>query len=461
MDRIRINSRRRGMSSVLAMLFLIIFSTMAVGFYATTATQSQVAASDRRIARAYTAAESGMDFMRYQLGGVSIPPGTASDDVVAALFEDLQLQLDETGNLGKYSIVQSGNTIYIPDDGEGTIPLDADGDSRFRATITDWAGEIVVKVEGINGGGENPITRAITMDFTRVQHATSVFDYAVASKGQVLMQKGTVSSVAGVDPAIATVMSALEADPSLKVTGGTIGGELNIVDDAHVAVTGGTVAGSSIPAVILANHTNVVDKPEFPTIDTTVYKKYAVNDYKSGAATQQNIRIPANTNPKFNGKDTVQGIMYIESPNTVEFRGNFNLQGFIVFENAGTSADNVLDFRGNVAQLPLPAGAQFDALRTTSGVAILAPTAAVTMSGSTDSTLRGNVILGSFSFAGSADIVIDQGTLMTYNETNNSVVFNGKTVKFTATGANNMPTSGVSYSAFYQPNAASYQEVSP
>src|SRR5262249_40572236 len=151
----------------------------------------------------------------------------------------------------------------------------------------------------------------------------------------------------------------------------------------------------------------------------------ATNAYVAGAAVQQNIVIPPGTNPRFNANDTVQGIMYVRSPNTVTFRGDFKLQGFIVFENAGTSAVNTLDFRGNLSQTPLPAAAPFDTLRTVTGVAVLAPTAAMSMSGSTDSSVKGNIIIGSYNLTGAANVYIDNGTLMTMNSGPNSAVFNG------------------------------------
>jgi hypothetical protein len=341
------------------------------------------------------------------------------------------------------------------------IKLDSAGNAGFRATITDWAGEIVVKIDGRYAGTETAAARSITMDFTRQQRTTTAFDYAVASKGQIVMRKGAVTAVTGVDPRIAQMMSALDADPAIDVQGGTIGGDLSIIEGARVNISGGSVGGSSVPAVILANHVHQVEPPEFPTIDTSVYRQYAVNNYVPGARTQQNIVIRAGTNPRFNGGDTVQGIMYIESPNTVTFRGNFNLQGFIVFENAGNDAVNSMDFRGNVMMSPPPAGPEFNALRATSGVAILGPTASVTMSGSSDSYVRGNVIVSKFSFNGSADIQIDRGTIMTYSESPNSAYFNGKTVKFTATGAGNTPTAGISYSSYFKPDPTSYQEVLP
>jgi hypothetical protein len=441
------------------MLYLVLFAVLAIGFYAATNVSNQVTNNDANVAQSFMATESGMDFMRYQLANVSIPPSTPPDEVMDALYAELQENLDGTGNLDGQTIARNGNTISIPADPNASIKLDSAGAATFRATITDWAGEIVVKAEGRYGGTVGA-ARAISMDFTRKEHTTSTFDYAVASKGQIVMSKGTVSSVTGVDPKIATMMSSLNGSGAISVTGGTIGGELSVVEGSTATVTGGSVAGSSVPSVILADHVHEVEPPVWPTFDTTVFAPYATNTYGSGVPLN-NIRIPAGTNPKFTGNRTIQGIMYIESPNSVEFRGNVTLQGFIVFENAGDDSVNSLDFRGNVTQTPLPNGSAYDALRATSGVAILAPTAAVTMSGSTDSILRGNVVVNTFSFAGSADIQIDRGTLMAMKEASNAVIFNGKTVKFTATGKGNAPNLGVSYSTFFSPDPTSYQEVTP
>jgi hypothetical protein len=152
--------------------------------------------------------------------------------------------------------------------------------------------------------------------------------------------------------------------------------------------------------------------------------------------------------------------MYIKSPNNVTFRGNTNLQGFIVFENAGTVAQNVIDMRGNFSQGTLPSGAEFDPMRTTTGIAVMAPTTALTMSGSVDNQVRGNIILGTFNNAGSADLQIDQGTLMTLDTTTAAgTTFNAKTVKWTATGKTNQPSQGVMYDSKYIPVGGSYREL--
>src|SRR4051812_9953672 len=185
--------RRRGVASILAMMYLTLFAALAIGFYATVTTAVQVSNNDQRVTRAMVAADSGMDFMRYELAHVTIPPNTQPSQVINELFKDLQKHVDKTSNVGTTTIAQSGNTVNIPGPAERYIALDAAGETGFRATITDWAGEIVVKVTGryATAAAGTPAVRAITMDFTRQNLPTSTFNYAVASKGGVVVSKGS------------------------------------------------------------------------------------------------------------------------------------------------------------------------------------------------------------------------------------------------------------------------------
>ena len=169
--------------------------------------------------------------------------------------------------------------------------------------------------------------------------------------------------------------------------------------------------------------------------------------------------MPANTNPNFSGNATVQGIVYVKSPNTLTFRGNTTLAGFIVFEAAGDSSQNVIDMRGNFSVANLPAGAQYDALRTISGIAIMAPTAKLTMSGSADSNFRGNVIVDKFTNGGSADLQFDSGSIVALSSASDAVSFNGKTMRWKSVGMLNQPNVGVTYSAKFTPSSGSYLEL--
>ncbi len=117
--------------------------------------------------------------------------------------------------------------------------------------------------------------------------------------------------------------------------------------------------------------------------------------------------------------------------------------------------------RGNFSQTPLPAGAEFDSLRALTGISVLAPTTKMVISGSVDSYLLGNVLLGTFSNGGSADWTIDKGSLLAMDQASDAANFNGKTLKFTATGQYNMPSAGVRYSSYFRPQTATYDEVKP
>jgi hypothetical protein len=455
--------RRAGYAAMLAMLFLVLFSTLAVGFYSSTSTAIVTADNDRRIALAQQSAESGMDFMRYQLAHVAIPPNTPSDQVVTELATQLAANLNGTHNMGSDVVGITGNVIYIPFNTSHSLSLDPAGQQRFAITITAWGSDIVVKSTGtlVTAAG-NPISRSISMDFTAKAVPTSSFEFAVASRGQIMISKGSITATSGVDPTITALMSDQATAGAITMSGGSVGGDLNILAGATANVTAGSVDGVTNLAMIQAQHVHIVGDPEFPIVDTSVYVPYAVNAYTAGAPVQQNIVVPAGTNPQFSGGDEVDGIMYVKSPNTITFRGNFKLKGFIVFENAGSSVLNKMDFRGSIIVSPLPPDPAFDAMRSVSGVAILAPTTAMSMSGSSDSTIRGNLLVGSFSYSGASNVYIDHGTVMTFNTGANSAVFNTtKSILFTATGETNQPSAGLVYPSYFAPKPSTYQEILP
>jgi hypothetical protein len=459
-SRSRSRSRRHGLTSIIALMYLMLISTLAVGFYAMTTISAQVSKNDDAGARAYMAAQSGMDFVRRQMAQVNVPPNTAPGSAIDAYYPNLQALLNGTGNLGKQTIRRDGSFIYIPGTADGYIKLDAEGDARFRATIQDSGGEITVKVDGFYGTSN--AKRSIMMDFSRKQRSSSIFDFAVASQGQIQMDKGEVNAVDPRESSLATLYSARPSGNAINLTGGIVGGKLNLLSTATLTVSGTKVDSTSIPGNIIASHTNFMDDaPDFPAIDPTVFKQYAVHTFtgmpKKGPP-PQNILIKKNTNPKFNANDTVQGIMYIESPNVVTFNGNFNMQGLIVMEKSASTSD-ALVFKGSFSQTSAPTNdPAFDEVNKLTGVSILAPSAAVTMGGNTTSTLAGNVIVNTFHNNGSADIQIDRGSLIALSPNSKSIWFDGKTVKFTATGAGNAPSKGISYSGYYVADPTSWTE---
>src|SRR5215204_6467 len=90
---------RRGLTSMLAMLYLVLFATLPVGFYASTGTSAQVSTNEQRRYKSLCSAESGMDFTRYHLSHVSIPPATVATSIITEIHKDLAAQINATPNM--------------------------------------------------------------------------------------------------------------------------------------------------------------------------------------------------------------------------------------------------------------------------------------------------------------------------------------------------------------------------
>jgi hypothetical protein len=210
----------------------------------------------------------------------------------------------------------------------------------------------------------------------------------------------------------------------------------------------------------MAQHVHVARPPEFPTVHTVVFKELATNLYVPGVARQKNVRVPPGTHPTFSAGDVIDGILYIEAPNAVVFSGHANINGVIVFEDRGTVATNSLDFKGNVTHGAIPAGAEFDAIRArAAGLAIVAPTASVTLSGNVDSTLTGSVIANKVSLAGSADITLINGSVITLGH--DPLLLDGKAVNIIGSAATAAPYAAVRFNAYFVPLPGTYAEVRP
>src|SRR5437868_11043167 len=81
-----VTARRSGIAALMAMLYLAIFATMAVSFYATTNTQAIIAHSENDSAYALAAAESGSEFMRYQIDRKSTRLNSSHVSISYAVF---------------------------------------------------------------------------------------------------------------------------------------------------------------------------------------------------------------------------------------------------------------------------------------------------------------------------------------------------------------------------------------
>jgi Tfp pilus assembly protein PilX len=464
-------ARHRGVATLLAMIYIVLFALLAVGFYASTNTNAQVSTNELRRYKALGAAESGMDFMRFQLFQVAIPPTTADGAVLTEIHKDLSAQLNGSANLGAKTVgIDAGATqIDVPSGSSQYIKLAADG-SKFHATITRSGRRIIVKVTGAYSDSiEAAADRAaVHLTYDNTERPTNFFDNnGMASKSNVIID--LPSPILGTPASHAGIVSLSAANPPVTIgatAASSIAGDITVLAGVNPSIfAGSSVGGSAIQADIQANHVKhlaAADVPEFPTPSTLQYKKYAVNPYVAGHGAYDNILIPPNTNPNFNAGTVLRGIIYVQQPNSVKFNGSVNITGVIVCEDAGVGnlLTNVLNFQGNggtkkgVDQLPNSpefAGIKVDL----AGSFIIAPGFDVNFTGNFGS-IAGHIVGDRITMQGSTDATIS-----------GSIVSLKNTLKITTSGVLNFKLDpnqghgGLRFSDRYTPLPASYDEVKP
>jgi hypothetical protein len=447
---------RRGIASLLAMLFLILFSVLAVGFYATSTMSAQVPKNERSAAEAQLAAEGGLQFMRYQLGSVDIAVSTTNASLLSAVAGELGRMLNGSSNMGGQTVQVSSGVIAIPS-AAGWVNLAAGGRGKFRATVAQSGSFLVLTVFG--AGSDAAITRTLQMKFQKAPRASAIFDYGVASKGRIVTAGASVIK-GQTDPARGSVLSTNMTDSTPVAIGGKeVSGDISIVNPTGNVTFGGAKIGGSINAAdIVANHIHKgVGSPDFPDVDVSEYAAYAVNKY-TGGKTLDNAYIPANSNPKFTGNTTIKGVLLVKSPNNIDFGGNVTVQGVIVVENGATLdlAKNQLNFTGSVDATgveTLPAS--YGQLRALTGAFILANNYAVSFGGSFG-TVNGHIIASQIKFSGNAGGII-KGSVVGLNDYQMDISGSSDVI-IASTGTTNYPT-GVTFGTKFAPLPDTYVEL--
>jgi len=231
------------------------------------------------------------------------------------------------------------------------------------------------------------------------------------------------------DPSEANVLTCTYDDPeAVKLTGNCeIEGDVSISNpDAYATLTGNTrIGGESIWGGDIMDHIHIgIGDVAFPEVDPTVFEPFAVNIVDSGTSTSgnktfTNIRILADTNKTFSGNITLNGVVFIEAPNTVHFSGNVTITGVVVTEDAGEGAydTNTIKFTGNTTVRgveELPDEPEFSALRQMPGSFLLAPGFGVQFTGNFG-TVSGTLAADSFKWTGNAGGTV-HGTIINYGD---------------------------------------------
>ena len=464
----RTHHGRRGMTALIAMLFMVLFGIMALGFYSSVTTAVAVSANEQKNARATLAAESGMAFIRFHLANLEVPPATPEAELFQKVYERLGARLNNYPNMGTNTvgINVAADTITIPGGADKFIAGDTMG-SRFKVEITkqDNGRKLRVKVRGRFGNVESQ-QRAVQMDYAVTSNPKDVLKFGVATRSIITMNAN--AKIIGNPAALGSVLSTSAAAPTVSLLGSTntISGGVSFTSTAAQLVV---APGSSVGGTVVKGVAN----PEFPTVNTDVFKTYAGNPLYGGftvdtpgqtyaTGTLKNVLVKANTNPIFDSNLKIDGVLYIETPNQVQFLSNVEIRGAVVTQTppTGTIAQNTMLFDSNAKIFPietLPATTDFPpALRALTGAAILAPKFAVTVNSNFGST-GGSIIAGRLRFDSNASGTV-KGSVIGLE---NLPMTMGSNALVNVASANGADSAGVYFGSHYTPLADTYTEATP
>ncbi len=260
-----------------------------------------------------------------------------------------------------------------------------------------------------------------------------MFDFGVATKGPLELQGNILLTGVNISVESDVYIESHGYNNALDIIGNSqIAGDVKIVNpDAYVTLQGGKAGigtdenGDPVTGVeAITNHVEIgVLETQFPIPNTSHFEQYVTGvtidstTDLSAFATLDNVRIAAGTNPTFSADTQINGVLFVESPNIVNFSGNADITGVIVGDGDYTdnSGTNEIVFRGNVssssvAELP----ESFGDLRDETGTFMIAPGFAVSMGGSFD-TLNGCIAANGVEFFGNAGGIIG-GSILNYSD---------------------------------------------
>jgi hypothetical protein len=478
---------RRGATAIIAMLYLVLFSSLAVGFVAATQTAVQVAYNDDAAQRSILAAESGVEFVTYYLSQLNVDKKTPRDQMMDLVFTQLGRMLNGSPNLSGGTIGMVNGVIQIPDDPKQFVRVNDDtGYGRFRAAIELKptpplppgsppntplpAPELHVRVSGFHKDFVSN-ARGVQMDYVIDQKRGKRFQFGVASKGPIVMRSN--AHIRGLtDQTMGSMLTTTTSNPAISMAGSaSVSGGLVITDPggrfsySSNAKVGGFPASS--PEGQAAVTIGVDDPPTFPNVDTDIFEPHATNVISTPGQTYSgtiaNVRIKANTNPTFDGQSTVQGVVYVETPNKITFLSGMKFHAVIAVQNnpTGDLTTNTITFRSNsdiVGVQALPAGPQWDAIRELAGCAVLAPNFSVTIN-SNFGSVGGMIVGGQITMDSNASGTVTGGFLTLTD--NAPLTFASNSNIIVKTPATDAAPPGLYYDSAYYPTPSTYDEFRP
>ena len=92
-----VHQQRRGAVLIVSMIFVLVFSALAVAMAAISGVNSQIATNQHKVDFAFASAESGLEVQRYWLTPVTMPSSTSPSDYFSTIVDTVRSDLDANG----------------------------------------------------------------------------------------------------------------------------------------------------------------------------------------------------------------------------------------------------------------------------------------------------------------------------------------------------------------------------
>jgi len=174
-----VHPKHKGVVLIVAMIFVLIFSALAVSMAAMSGTNVQLASNHHKVNSALSAAESGLECGRYIIAK-TLPflDSTAYNTVTDAQANEVWSRL----------CAQVQAQPWVNDQAQQTATVITTPAANYGATNGSFqvmfyrAGTHSIRLEGIGNDGQ--VTRRVSIE-TTIEKDTEVLNYAVASRGRM------------------------------------------------------------------------------------------------------------------------------------------------------------------------------------------------------------------------------------------------------------------------------------
>lgn len=415
-----VHRKHKGAVLIVSMIFVLIFSALAVSMASMSGTNVQISDNQHQVNTALSATHSGLEIVRHYLSSINISGTVSSGEKLAAVAMALQNKFTAAGmsNMSA-NYDEATSVITIPN-----VTLSSQFGQTFNATVSEFdADTLQVDITG-NGGNFN---RNVRVRFGFATVGSGVFDYGVATKGPLVMEGQ--AEMEGVNVSIESSVyiegNGLAGDAFSITNGASVAGDVSIADPYATYSAGDQASVGGASGDDIDDHVHVgIDYAVFPTPDPDHFRVYATGividdngDWEHDSVLN-NVIIAAGTNPTFASSVVINGIMFIEQPNTVTFSGQTTINGIIIGDGEmdDDGSGSSISFAGQVVSNDMSTliGAEFDGIKQETGTFVLAPGFNLDFSGQANNV--NGVIAGSgISFSGQAGGTIN-GSIINYSQ---------------------------------------------